>query len=390
MKIAAITTFPPSTFPHSSFAYHAILRFLKTSEIHQINVFADRVNVAEVFTEDKLTVNRCWIHNSSSSIAHLPFVVIKTKPDVIWLNFHYTLFGVKPAIVILGLLLPTVFRALGCPVVLLLHNFLAMVKLEEIGYNFSFLSKMSMKWMDRVAMMSLMQSNRVFVMTEEYKAYLSIKYPKSNVIYVEHDLYKIPKFVPINETEHIIATIGYFGTHKRLDFLLEAFVIIQRYLPDAILRIAGCSHPQKSTYFEDVMDQYKERSKNIEFLNYISDQEVPELFWNANIIVATNISNTGSSAILRYAAIYGRGVVAPDLNYITDLRIKDWGIAYYEPGNAESLAKILLDTLIDPDKQVKLGVANYRKAIQSRDEFLRENLRAFREISRQHPKVDLT
>jgi len=382
MKVVAITTFPPSEYPASSFGYNAILRFLEGPEIGQIVVLADAVNETEPHTFDnRLTVERCWHYNSLLSPICIILAVIKHKPDVIWLNLQYTLFGSRPLPMFLGLLLPACLKRLGYPIVLLLHHYLTVVDLAKIGITIPWAVKISLRWVDDIVMKSLTTADRVFTMVRAYEAHLSTKYPRANVQFVEQDLFKVLSFHPVCADQSHIVTLGYFGTYKKLEILLDAFQLVRQSLPNARLTVGGQNSPHTPGYIEHLAHRYAGRLDNVQFLGYVKDEDVPELFWDANVVCVTNATIPGSSGVLRLAAAYSRGVVVPHVDLFQGLHLDGWGVVYYEAGNVESLAIALLEALTNPDKQTKMAIANRRKAMQSNNQFQRAHLQAFRDLS---------
>jgi glycosyltransferase involved in cell wall biosynthesis len=177
-------------------------------------------------------------------------------------------------------------------------------------------------------------------------------------------------------------TLGYFGTYKKLEILLDAFQLVRHSLPDAKLTIGGQNSPRTPGYLEDLFHRYADRLDNVEFLGYVKDEDIPGLFWSANVICVTNATNPGSSAVLRLAAAHGRGVIMPCVDLFRNLQLDHWGVKYYEAGNSESLAITLLEILTNPDQQAKMAYANYRKALQSNHQFQKAHLQAFRDLSR--------
>jgi glycosyltransferase involved in cell wall biosynthesis len=382
MKVAAITTYPPSTLPQSSFAYHAIGRFLESPAIEQIVVLGEQApgNSAPTVSE-RLLIDHCWEYNSHLTPIRLLRAVERHHPDVVWLNLQYTLFGSKPLPIFLGLMLPTLLKHKGYAMVVVLHNYLGAIDLTESGLGLRRSLRAVAPLSDRIVMRSLRRCDHVFVMVRQYAEHLSSVYNLHQVQCIEQDLYNVPPFQPIPTGPRSIVTIGYFGTYKKLELLLDSFEVFHQLLPDVRLRIVGRSHPQTPSYLEDLVQRYAHRLDNVDFLGYVPDQAIPGIMARAHVVIATNTVNTGNSAVVQYAAIYGRALVVPYTDLYRELQHGKWGVEYYTPGDTESLIRVLLGILMDEEKQNAFGLANYRHAACASDQFLGAHLRAFEALA---------
>lgn len=218
-------------------------------------------------------------------------------------------------------------------------------------------------------------------MLRAYQAQLSNEHPSADIHFVEHDLYAIQPFHPICTTQRHVVTLGYFGTYKRLDILLDGFQLVRRSLPDTELLIAGQESCHTPGYLERLVSHYPGQLHNVRFLGYVKHEDIPSFFWNSNVVCVTNATTPGSSALPRLAAVYGRGLVVPHVDSFLDLQHDGWGVTYYEHNNAGSLAATLLAILRNPTKQIEMATANHRKAVQSNNQFQKAHLQAFRELS---------
>lgn len=382
MKVAAITTYPPSTLGQSSFAYHAIGRFLESPLIKQIVVLGDQdAGMSASTVGQRVLVDRCWQYNSHLTLMRLLRAVEHHHPDVVWVNLQYTLFGSKPLPIFLGLMAPAVLKLRRYPIVVLLHNYLGAIDLTENGLGLRQPLRLVAPLADRIVMRLLRRCDRVFVMVRQYAEHLSSAYNMHQVQCIEQDLYIVPPFQPVPTGPRSIVTIGYFGTYKKLELLLDAFEVIRRLLPDVRLRIVGRSHPQTPRYLEDLAHRYADRLENVDFLGYVPDPVIPTIMSSANVVIATNTVNTGNSAVVQYAAIYGRALVVPYTDLYRELQHGNWGIEYYTPGDTEGLTRVLLALLTDDGKQYTLGLANYRHAERTNNQFLEAHLRAFQVVA---------
>lgn len=374
MKLAAITTFPPSSGPLSSFGFEAIKRFLERNEVERIIVLGDVIDGPELTPLDKrLAIERCWRPNSLLNIFTIVRAVAREGPDVVWLNLQYNLFGPSLLAAFLGLFVPICINHLGIRTVVLLHNYFAAVDLNELGIsNLRFL-KCIMRAVDPVILHSLSTANQVFVMRDDYRNDLSRRCPRMRVKFVEQDLYEAAPFCPIDHSAKNVLALGVWGTYKKLEVLLEAFQLVRQTLPEATLLIAGKSHPQTPNYLANLFKSHADQLANVIFLGYVANEALPALYQRANIVVQTSCVVPGSSSVIRYAAACGRGVVVPDVLDYRGMRDEAWGVVEYRSGDSSSLRDTLHDVLANRGLQDSLGLQNHKKATSFRDQFIREH-----------------
>jgi len=381
MRLLAITTFPPSVRPHSSFANHAIMRFLEAPDIEQIIVLADILTSDEIVNlSPRLLVNRCWHYNSPSTLFRLINLVSYYRPNVVWVSLHYTLFSSNPVYIVSEMLLPILLKRMGFSVILVLHNFLDVVDLDEVRFTPNKNTRLLAKLANTLVMRSLMSSDKIFTMVKEFDTRLRLQYPYSKVQFVEQDLYTKPPFQNINNKYQNILIMGYYGTQKRLELLIEAFQLVRDEFPDSHLLIAGHSHPRNPNYLKEISHKYSSKLNHVHMLGYIEESQIAQVFWTSNVVIVTNSGSTGSSAILRYCAVFGRGLVAPHAGSFAKLPSENWGVITYEQNSTRDLARVLAKILVNPELQLEIALKNYEKTNHFEDTFIKEHLKTIREI----------
>lgn len=294
MKLLAITSFPPSVRGSNSFGYHAVSRFLELPGVTKIIVIADiltddlKKNIhEEILVDERLTIDRQWQYNSIKNLFQIIRATISYNPDIVWVNLQYTSFGSNLITAFLGLCIPGTLRLLGYSVIVLLHNFLGGTDLDKMSFSYSGIVRKLTLYVDKIAMRSIMSSNKVFTMVEGYQKELSYAYPNTDVEYVRQDLFAVPEYKPANKTSLKILTLGYFGTYKKLDVLLNAFLLVRRDLPNTSLTIAGSNNSHAPGYLEKLQEEHIGKEKNVEFSGYVAENELANLFWGSNIVVIT-------------------------------------------------------------------------------------------------------
>jgi glycosyltransferase involved in cell wall biosynthesis len=391
MRLLVITSFPPSTRAANSFGYHAVLRFLEFPNVTELIVLADildgELNESPdgVLTMDKkLIIDRCWHYNSIRCILDTVKSTVRYKPDIVWVNLQYTLFGVKPIPAFLGLCIPAILRLLQYPTVILLHNYLGGVDLDKMGLSQSGILRAIAKFADRIAMHSIIHSTKVFVMVGAYQKDLSNRYPNTDVEHIRQDLFAVPPCRPANRLSYQILTLGYFGTYKKLEILLDAFEIVRQTLPDAKLVIAGRDSMHAPGYIQRLREAYCNKLDNVTFTGYVAETAIQDLFWGSNLVVVTNSTGSGSSGVIELARVHGRAILVPRQIWDDDTPVSQSGVVLYDLANHSELVTKLVDLLSNPALQNQIGKEGYQYTFLRRNSFSQAHLRVFKDLTSNH------
>ena len=175
------------------------------------------------------------------------------------------------------------------------------------------------------------------------------KYSAQNVLRGTHGTFAStptpPDFTKRGTPHQRILAIGHWGTYKRLETLMAAFPAVLNKVPNAKLVVAGANHHTRAGYWESIRDA-QAPDLPIEFRGYVAEEEIPELFQSASVLVLPYDSATGSSGPAHQACEFGVPIVCAN---ISDLRgmATDEGMAvrFYDIGNAEHLAGELIRIL---------------------------------------------
>ncbi|MGA9528739.1 MAG: glycosyltransferase, partial [Terriglobales bacterium] len=194
------------------------------------------------------------------------------------------------------------------------------------------------------------------------------KYSAHNVLLGTHGTFEAcPTFPDLSRRgnpDHRILAIGHWGTYKRLETLMEAFPAVLRRVPTARLLIAGANHHTKPGYWESIRDKYGENPR-IEFRGYAAEENLPELFGTASIVVLPYNSATGSSGPAHQACEYGVPIVSADIPDFRDMAAnEDMAVSFYRTGDPVDLAAQLIGLLESPRDQRQAAEQNYWAAIR--------------------------
>ena len=208
------------------------------------------------------------------------------------------------------------------------------------------------------------------------------RYRGENVHFRAHGILSARPEPPALETrgnpEHRILAFGKWGTYKRLEMLIEAFSLVEKVMPEARLIIAGSNHPMTPGYVEGIAEKHKHNSR-IQFTGYVAEEQIPELFRSASVMVMPYSSATGSSGVAHLACEYGVPIISADIADFHEMA-EDEGLAllFYETGDPRSLAQRLIELLRNRELQREMAEQNFSAALRmTMPQIIRQYLRSF-------------
>jgi glycosyltransferase involved in cell wall biosynthesis len=357
MKICLVTTFPPSRGGLSEYGFH-IARELQRNPMLSLTVLADELPEPQPELED-FSVVRCWSFDRAGNPAKLLSTIRRLNPDVVWFNLLFTTFGHNPLIAFSGLTTPLLTRLTGYYTHVTLHHLMDGVDLQDAQIRFPRAYRAG----GAIATKLLLLSNSVSVLLPLYRRILLDKYRGRNVHVRRHGVLaqrpEYPDFALRNGPGFRILAFGKWGTYKRLESLIAAFRLAAAEMPGARLVVAGTDHPRTPGYVDSVARKYQDDSR-IEFVGYVQEKDVPDLFRRASVAVMPYSSSTGSSGVAHLACAYGVPIVCADIADFRQMQEEEGlGIEFYQPGSQNSLAACLLSLWRSPEKQRALGEQNF-------------------------------
>jgi glycosyltransferase involved in cell wall biosynthesis len=166
--------------------------------------------------------------------------------------------------------------------------------------------------------------------------------------------------------------------------LIEAFAELREQEPMARLIIAGSNHPKTPGYVESVAERYS-NSPYITFTGYVEEENIPELFRTATMMVMPYSSATGASGVAHLACEYGVPIVCADIDDFRQMGDDErLAIQYFETEDARSLAATMLRLFRNPILQREMGEQNFSAALRmTMPQIIRQYLRSF-DVQRRH------
>jgi hypothetical protein len=146
--------------------------------------------------------------------------------------------------------------------------------------------------------------------------------------------------------------------------MMEAFENISAKVPNAKLIVAGGDHPQAAGYI-DSMKQQHGGNPRIEFLGYVPEDALPDLFQSSSVAVMPYSSSTGSSGVAHLACAYGVPIICADiLDFRQMAQGEELAIDFYPSGSAQGLADCVVAFLEDSAKQHAMATKNFSAALR--------------------------
>ena len=362
MKICLVTAFPPSRGGLNEYGLH-VARALSNLPRLNLTVLADKLNTPGPEIQG-FHVIRCWSFNSLANPAGLLREIEDLHPDVVWFNLGFASFGNRPLPAFLGVITPSLVRLRGFYTHVTLHQIMDTMSLVDAHIKYPRLYRLG-GW---IATHLLLMANSISVLIPAYRRTLIEKYRRNNVHFRPHGILfgqpEFPDFARRGNPEQRILAFGKWGTYKRLEPLIEAFEKVSVGLKSARLIIAGGNHPEMPGYVESVAQKLAGHA-GIEFMGYVPEEDVPQLFRSASLMVLPYSSAAGSSGVAHLACEYGLPIVAADLPEFRDMAAAEkLAICFYEPGNTTRLADALISLLRHPDWQRQMAERNFAAALR--------------------------
>jgi glycosyltransferase involved in cell wall biosynthesis len=380
VKIALITSFPPSRHALNEYGFH-VAEQLRQERCVDLTVLGDYLPTPA----DELPgfqVDRCWGFGKPGNIVSLLRAIRRVKPDVAWFNLGFASFGARPLSALLGLVTPAAARLNGVYSHVTLHQLFETVNLEDAAVTSPRLYRAG-GWL---ATHLLLSANSLSVLMPAYRRTLDEKYGRGRVNIQSHGIFAgrpdPPDFTRRGNPIHCILAFGKWGTYKRLELLIEAFNRVITKFPNVRLVIGGSDHPKTPGYVASMAQRHA--NDRIRFLGYVPEASIADLFREASLAVMPYTSSAGSSGVAHLAAQYGVPVIAPGIEDFRELAEHE-GIAmrFFTPGDVDSLVEQLLLALNSPSGLEEMAWRSYSAGVaMSMPLVVREYIRSFRQHER--------
>jgi glycosyltransferase involved in cell wall biosynthesis len=379
MKICFVATFPPSGRQLNEYAFHIASELQRNPDI-ELTILADELTHYDFATDSHgnplepsrlselpgFNVIRCWKFGSLTTPARLLATIQKLKPDVVWFNLVFSSFATQenPFAALAGLSTPALVRGLGFFTHVTLHHIIEHVDFASAGVKRERLFRLGTNLTTR----TLLKANSITVLLPNYHRTLRSKYAAQNVVLGTHGIFAStptpPDFTKRGNPDQRMLAIGHWGTYKRLETLMEAFPLVLAKAPRARLVIAGANHHTKAGYWESIRERQPSHLP-IDFLGYVPEERIPELYASTSVLVLPYDSATGSSGPAHQACEFGVPIVSADIpDFRAMASAEDMAIRFYRPGDAHDLAEHVGAILQSSELEHQMAEHNYAAAMQ--------------------------
>lgn len=394
MKICLVATFPPSGRQLNEYAFH-IARELNRNPAVDLTILADELTECAFATDAQgqplsiseqselpgFNVIRCWKFGSLSTPARLLKTIRQLNPDIVWFNLVFSSFATpdNPVAAFAGLAAPALVRAAGFYTHITLHHIIEHVDFAAAGVKRGKVFTLGSDFATR----ALLRANSVSVLLPSYRSTLIAKYKAQNVMLGTHGIFApiptSPDFTRRGNPHKRILAIGHWGTYKRLETLMEAFPSILKAIPEARLVIAGANHHTRAGYWESIRDA-QPAGMPIDFLGYVPEDAIPELFQSTSVLVLPYDSATGSSGPAHQACEYAVPIVCADIpDFRAMVTDEEMAVRFYGIGDASDLAAQIIAILESPELERTMAKQNFAAGVEmSMTTIINNYLRWFR------------
>ncbi|MFN8412031.1 MAG: glycosyltransferase [Anaerolineales bacterium] len=372
MRIAIVTTYPPSKGSLNEYGFHFI-RFLKTKVEHvkEIVLLVDELPEGETYSlgqeqgEVPIRCVPCWKFGAMNNILRIRKAVQDVNPDIVLFNIQFASFADKKVPATLGLFTPWLLKLSGFKVVVLLHNIMETVNLKSAGFGGNPILEAIIRLFGNIVTRFILAADWVAVTIPKYVEILESKYGAKNVLLAPHGSFEEPTNTvptPMPGGKPTVMAFGKFGTYKTVDLLIEAHAMLQPKHPELRLVIAGTDSPNAAGYLKSMQEKFA-HVHNVEYTGYVTEEDVPRIFGESWVVAFPYTSTTGSSGVLHQAGGYGKAVVLPNLGDLAELVLEEgYDGEFFEPTDSKSLADAISRVIDHPERQQEIGLRNYTAA----------------------------
>jgi len=171
--------------------------------------------------------------------------------------------------------------------------------------------------------------------------------------------------IPVETTTNCVTYMGRLEVRKGVHLLAQAIPAVLQKHPQTLFRFIGKTNVGPSgkgtmmDYLKQVLAPY---AQNIEFVDYVPPQQVPQWLAQTDICVFNSLwENFGYVCLEAMSA--GRGIVASENGGMYDMLHDIEGGLLVNPQDVTALQNALIDLLSNPLKRMQMGARSRQKAV---------------------------
>lgn len=357
IRVCFITSYPPNHAHLSEYGQNLVAALASKQEIDTLYLLADKSTSNEKMppNNSKVKVFRVWESDNLFSVFSIMFYILRLRPDVVHFNVSFQSFGKNKLVNVTGLSLILLCRLLRFRVLAGVHTLAEMTDLEKFQVKSSLLNRIGILMATKI----ILSAQSVVVLVRSYSNALRKRYGHKGVHYIPHGTSIGTNNINESKDEKQILIFGHMGPHKGLPLMLKAFEKISKENPNIKLVVAGSNHPNFPSYLNSFI---KAHIRNVEFLGYVPQEKLGEVFRKASVVVLPYNAAPGTSGVFHLACGFGRPIVGSDLPEIREL-VNDGASAILVPvGDVEALKNAILAILFNPVIASEMGKKNLKFA----------------------------
>lgn len=368
-RIALVSAFPPGKQSLNEYGLHLAKGLATRPDVAEVIVIADRLsgNLAELDLGPRIRVERVWTTNSATAGFSILRALRRAAPDgAIW-NLKTESFGNRKLASAFGMLAPAIARAMGIPSGIIAHDIVAGINPVASQLGGQRLRSALARIRGEVVTRAMLSASYMTVMARGYRDHLNARYRGADVPLIPHGTFDTTacRIIPLDQRPMRIVTMGKFGTHRRLETLLEAFDQLRQdpRLSNLELVIGGTDHPSAPGYLASLADARK-RDAGVVFAGYVAEDDIPAFFGEARLSAFDHAANAGIPGALQRTASYGTVPVFPRIGDFVDI-CRDEGFAgcHYLPGDAHDMAQAMFEMLDNADAAQAIADSNHAASL---------------------------
>lgn len=364
LKICLISPYPLQEGGISEYCKDLAQELAKRAKVV---VLAQREETAPSGTtvEDGVFITRLWRRNSVLAPFRLFRAVMRTRPQVV--HLQYESYGLYGTFDFLTTPLTLVFlKIAGLRTCVTLHSFIESPRQRSLDLDYvraTTLGRVS-KYLYQVLRVTVRLSLRllgvrIIVHSESLGARLRLLgFRPERLAVIPIGAARVGGQVERSEakrrlgigTDRVILSFGLVSAAKRISDLVTAFQQVSLRIPSCTLIVSGAPSafdPAARSYYNELRELAKWTNRVVFIDRYVSREEVGVIFSSADVFVMTYSIQQGSSASLALALAYGLPIIVPEGGTsAADAKTNGFGLVYSRE-DSNSLAQRIIFLLSD-------------------------------------------
>jgi len=332
MRLAIVTPFPPAITGIGQYGYHVSHLLQRSGVFSQVTVLTGHNGLSYIGTSPAIEIRQGWQPDGWQTGSAIPENLLRTQPDLVWFNLGVSVFGRNPLANLSGFLSILQVKRSGIPTVVTLHELAELTDLRALRAPGGLLASYGARLLTFIAT----RGDVTCLTTRQYADWLTTRHTDGQFIHIPLGAYEKPDPLPeVDFPELLLFTT--LAPFKGVELLVQAFQELKKSLPDLRLTIAGAEHTRFPDYMEKVRRAYR-HVDGVRWLGQVSEAKVRGLFRRAQLVILPYLASTGSSSVLWQSAMYGRAIIASNLDEIRAVvNEAKMEVAFFERGNIQSL-----------------------------------------------------